>query len=838
MSINVGQAVAYLTLDLSQFSSGISEALGGLRDIENAASSVSSKIKNFGSALSTTGSTLTKTVTVPLVGLGAVATKTAGDFDASMSKVQAISGATGAEIEQLRNKAIEMGAKTKFSAKESADAFTYMAMAGWDASQMIDGISGIMSLAAADGLDLATTSDIVTDALTAFGLQAKDSSHFADVLAQASSSANTNVSMLGESFKYVAPVAGALGMSAEDTAIALGLMANAGIKGTQAGTALRTSLTNLVKPTDAMTTKMEELGIEVTNSDGTMKSLRDIMDILRTKFSTLSEAEQANAAATIFGKEAMSGMLAIINTSQSDYDKLANAIDNASGRADSMAETMMDNLPGAIEQLKGAVESLMIKIGEALVPTIQKITEFITKLVEKLNTLSDEQIEQIVQIAAIVAAIGPVLLIVGKVISAIAQIAGAIKSIISIGSALISGVKLLAGFITGTLIPAITAIGAPVWIVIGVIAALIAIGVALYKNWGEIVAWAKKAWSAITEAVGNAVKAIGEFFSELGQAIADAVAAIGDWLSNLWDSIVGFFSDLLSNVGNWLSSIWEKITSFIDTLASIAGRIAEFFGNILSAVGEFFSELFSSIADALGNIIQSIVEFGSNIISKAVEIGKNFVSSFAQAFTNLVSSVTSFINDFITMITQWGQNLWNKAAEIGRGFVDAIVNNVQKVGHFFSEIFDDIISTITNLLPKMIEAGGKIVTNLWKGMKSVFTSVADWISDALGNLFKPVGDFFSNLFKPIKSIFGGIGDFFGGLFGGSHANGLDYVPYNGYIAQLHEGERVLTKQENEEYNNGNDSRGGGDTFNFYNTKPDPYEYARQMKRTKKELEDD
>ena len=218
-----------------------------------------------------TGSTLTKSVTLPLAALGTASVKTASDFESAMSKVEAISGSTGDEMDALCDKAIEMGAKTKFSAKESADAFTYMAMAGWDAGQMMDGIGGIMSLAAADGLDLATTSDIVTDALTAFGLQAADSGHFADVLAQASSSANTNVSMLGESFKYVAPVAGSLGMSVEDTALALGLMANAGIKSSQAGTALRTALTNMVKPTDSMAAKMDALGISVTNSDGSMK---------------------------------------------------------------------------------------------------------------------------------------------------------------------------------------------------------------------------------------------------------------------------------------------------------------------------------------------------------------------------------------------------------------------------------------------------------------------------------------------------------------------------------------------------------------------------------------
>lgn len=834
MAIDVGQAVAYLTLDISKFRSGMADAMSSLQSFESSSSTLSSKLSSFGSSLSTVGSTLTKTVTVPIVGLGTAATKVAGDFDEAMSKVEAISGATADQMSDLRDKAIEMGAKTKFSAKESADAFTYMAMAGWDAKQMIAGISGIMSLAAADGLDLATTSDIVTDALTAFGLEAGDAGHFADVLAQASSSANTNVSMLGESFKYVAPVAGSLNMSVEDVAIALGLMANSGIKSTQAGTALRTALTNLVKPTDAMATKMEELGIEVTNSDGTMKSLREIMDILRDKFSTLSEAEQASAAATIFGKEAMSGMLAIINTSQKDYDSLADSIDNCKGRADGMAETMMDNLPGAIEQMKGAIESLMIKLGEALVPTIRKITEFITSLVEKLNSLSDEQIQQIVQIAAVVAAVGPALLIIGKVISAVTSIIGVVKNLFTIGSALVNGIQLLAGFISGTLIPAIAAIGWPVLAVIAVIGALIAAGVALYKNWDEVSAWAERTWSSIKESVKGAVDGIKEFFASLGQAIGDVVSSIGEWLSNLWSTIGDFFSNLLSGVSNWLTNLWSSVSSFLDTLFSIASHIGEFFGKIISAVTEFWSTLFTNIGEALSKIISSIVEFGTHIISQAVEIGTKFVSAFARGFTNLVSSITGFITNVVDVLTQWGSSLLSLASDIGSKFVGAITSNVTKVGNFFADIFSDILDTVTSLLPKMVEAGGKIITNLWEGMKKAFTAVVKWMTDSLSTLFKPLTDLLDKIFGPVKNLFSGIASF----VSGSHANGLDYVPYDGYVAQLHQGERVLTKQENQEYNNGNGGggNGSGDTYNFYNTKPDPYEYARQMKRVKKELE--
>lgn len=295
------------------------------------------------------------------------------DFESMMSQVKAISGATGQAFDDLTAKAQEMGATTKFTATESAEAFNYMAMAGWKPQQMIDGISGIMSLAAASGEDLGTTSDIVTDALTAFGLSAGDSGHFADVLAQASANANTNVSMLGESFKYVAPVAGAMNYSVEDTSLALGLMANASIKGSMAGTALKTSLANMAAPTDSMAEAMDKYGISLTDSEGNMKSLRGVIDNLRGSLGGLSETEQTAAASTIFGKEAMAGMLAIINASEEDYNKLSTAIDNSKDAAEGMADTMLDNLKGSFTLMQSVIEGTENAFGKRLSPYLRDI---------------------------------------------------------------------------------------------------------------------------------------------------------------------------------------------------------------------------------------------------------------------------------------------------------------------------------------------------------------------------------------------------------------------------------------------------------------------------------
>lgn len=324
------------------------------------------KMKSIASKGISAMTTAFAAVTAGIAAGGTAAATVGSSFEAAMSKVSAISGSTGKDLQSLTDKAKEMGAKTKFSASESAEALQYMAMAGWDTKSMLSGIDGIMSLAAADGLDLATTSDIVTDALTAFGLKASDSTHFADVLAKASSSANTNVSMLGESFKYVAPLAGTMGYSVEDVSVALGLMANASVKGSMAGTSLKTALSNLASPTQQMAEVMDKYKISISDTNGNALPLIDVLKQLREKFGTLSETEQTAAASTLFGKEAMSGMLAIINASDSDFKKLTENINNADGAAQSMADTMQDNLQGQITILKSALEGLGIEIYEGM----------------------------------------------------------------------------------------------------------------------------------------------------------------------------------------------------------------------------------------------------------------------------------------------------------------------------------------------------------------------------------------------------------------------------------------------------------------------------------------
>lgn len=338
-------------------------------------------------------------------------------FEAGMSEVQAISGASGKDLEKLSAKAKQMGATTKFSVTESATALKYMAMAGWKTNQMVSGLSGVMNLAAASGEDLGTVSDIVTDSMTAFGLKAKDSGHFADVLAKASSSSNTNVAMMGETFKYVAPLAGSMKYSIEDTATAVGLMANAGIKGSQAGTELRSILTRLVKPPKDAAAALSALGISTTKADGSMKPMRQTMAELREKFSRLTDSQKSQYAAAIAGQEAMSGLLAIVNASDSDFNKLQKAIDNSSGAAKKQADVMNNNLQGALYDLGSAAEAVGIGIYEDIKTPLTKAVGVGTKQLRILsNKLKKGGIKEIVPKEAIntVENLGKVAMVAGK----------------------------------------------------------------------------------------------------------------------------------------------------------------------------------------------------------------------------------------------------------------------------------------------------------------------------------------------------------------------------------------------------------------------------------------
>lgn len=761
MAVDVGSAVGYLDLDISGFLAGLRSAQSEADSAtKNIATKIGSNLQSAGKSITSAGKTLTTHVTVPIVGLGTAAVKTTSDFESAMSKVSAISGATGSDLDALNQKAQEMGAKTKFSATESAEAFTYMAMAGWKTEDMLQGIDGIMALAAADGLDLATTSDIVTDALTAFGLSADDSGHFADVLAAAASNANTNVSLLGESFKYAAPVAGALGYSAEDTAIALGLMANAGIKGSQGGTALRSSLSRLIKPTDDAAALMEQYGLSMTNTDGSMKSLGEVMEMLRTKMGGLSEAEQAQAAATLFGQEAMSGMLAVINASDSDYEKLTSAIYGADGAAQQMADTMLDNLSGQLTLLKSALEGLAIQFGEILMPYIKQFVQWLQNLVQKLQEMTPEQKEQIVKWAAFAAAIGPVLLAVGKLVTGIGNV-------ISVFGKLKTAIPAVKGALVAVK-GAIAGISAPVVAVVAVIGTLVAAFATLWKIneefrnkitaiWNQIKGTFDKLCQGIVdrlnklgfdfENIGEVLKAIWKGFCDflapifegVFQNIANTFDTIvnvilgildffiaiftGDW-EGAWDAIKGIFESIWNGIVAWFQNIGNTLLGILDV---ICGWFGTTWDNTWNSIKQFFVDIWNSIVSFFTNIIDTIKTSVSNFVT-------TIISFFAQLPTNIANFITNAWNSVVT----WATNMVNKAREMGQNFLNAVVEFFTdlpyKIGHFIGSALTNVALWVVNMVNKAREMGQNFINNVVAFFTQLPGKILQFITSAWNNV--------------------------------------------------------------------------------------------------------
>lgn len=569
MSVNVGQAVGYLMLDTSNFTSGFKSALSDLRTFQDSSSTTKDKLASLSSAMGQTGKSMTKFVTLPLAGVGAAMVKTTADFEAGMSQVQAISGATGKDLEALSDKAKEMGAVTKFSASESAEALKYMAMAGWDTQKMLDGLPGVMNLAAASGEDLGTVSDIVTDALTALGMKAEEAGHFADVLAQASSKSNTNVGMMGETFKYVAPLAGSLGYSCEDVATAIGLMANAGIKGSQAGTALRSVLTRMAKPTKESANAMQALGLEITNADGSMKPLNNVMVQLRQSFSELTEEQKASYAAMLGGQEAMSGLLAIVNASDQDFNKLVEQINNADGAAEQMANIMQDNLSGQLTILKSTIEGISISFGEIMLPVVKAIVEGLQSFATWLNNTSETTKKVIAVVATVLATLGPVLLI---------------------GSKIVSGITKLMPLISG-LGSALTFLTSPIGIVIAAVAAL---ALAWTTNFGGI----------------------RDKTQEIMQSIHDIIVLIVEAVKYAWDNNIGGMRTIVETV-------FAAIELVFKTALNVISGIFEMFAGIFTGDWRRFwnglKKVLSSIINAIKKIITGLFDWISEGVKKAID---------------------------------------------------------------------------------------------------------------------------------------------------------------------------------------------------------------------------
>ena len=739
------------------------------------------KLKSVGSSIEGAGKKLMP-VTAAVGGLGAAAVKVAADFDSGMSKVAAVSGAAGEDLDKLREKAREMGAKTKFSASEAASAMEYMAMAGWKTGDMLDGIEGIMNLAAASGEDLATTSDIVTDALTAMGLSASDSGHFADILAAASSNANTNVSMMGETFKYCAPVAGALGFSAEDTAEAIGLMANAGIKSSQAGTAMRSMLTNLTGDVTFAGDAFGELTVQTTNTDGSMRSLGDILKDCRGAFSQMSESEQAANAEALVGKNAMSGFLAVMNAAPGDIEKLNGAITNCDGTAEKMAATMQDNLAGQITILKSQLEELAISIGEMLMPYIRQIVGWVQGLVDWLNGLDEGTKKMIVTIALVAAAVAPVLIVIGKVVGAV----GTIMTVVPQIAAAISGVI---AFVSGTVIPAIGAVVAAVgWIPIA-IAAVIAIIVLLWNKCD----WFREAVIAVWEAVKSATiaawNAVGEFLTNLWSGIVETGKAVWDGLASFftvcWQGIQNMFTTVLTAISTFFINIWTGIQNVVVTIGTAIqlflttawDAIKMVLTTVLTAIQMVFTTVWNAIkavVTAVVGAIQSFITTAWNGIKAVVITVMNAIQSVVSGVWNSVKSVTSSVLNGIK----------SAVSSVFNSVVSGIRTAMGNVYSTVSDGFNRAVGFITGLASSAFRWGSDLINGIVNGIRSCIGNVINAVSD-VADAIRSYLHFSVPDVGPLTDYEGWMPDFMGGLAEGiEKSKGMVQKAVDGVAADM------------------------------------------------------
>lgn len=695
---------------------------------------------------------------------GGYAVKAGMDFEAGMSKVGAISGASEKGMEALTKKAKEMGASTKFSATESAEAMSYMAMAGWKTKDMLGGIEGVMNLAAASGEDLATTSDIVTDALTAFGMSAKDSNRFADVLAQTASNANTNVGMMGETFKYVAPVAGALGYSIEDTSVAIGLMANSGIKASNAGTALRSLLTNLSKPSKSVQVAMEQLGISLTDSTGKMKPLNQLMVEMRGSFANLTEEQKAQYAASLAGKTGMSGLLAIVNSSDKDFEKLTDSINNSKGAAKDMADTMQNNLTGQITILKSSIEGLGIEIYNGFSKEVTKFvksgTDIISNIVKGMqggdrtavttgiNDLMNLIVDGIIQATPTVinAAVELIGAFANGIIANTDGILSAIGTVVTnIGNKLSENTDPIVSGLTDMLTKAIDYVSdnLPDMVkfaikLVGKIASGIIDNIPRVAE--SLLNLIVSAFKSIPESLPEIKNAGTKIVTSLANALSDGASKLGTSLKNA----VGKAFDTIKDVAPFTKPMIDGMEKAWKDIEKAWGGAKEYFNKIFDGAKEDATGAFSKIQDYIGEAWETVQKIW-NECRPYFEKVFNSVSSIVSDVFGIVQTVISNAVSKIRPMIQKLQPLFESAFGAARAVAEVVFPAVAS-----------LISTVFSRISKIVNTFRPLVEGVFKGA---------W--NAVQTVWNVAADFFTGIFNIIKNIFKGIKAIWQGDFKGA-----------------------------------------------------------------------
>lgn len=707
--------------------------------------------------------------------------KKSRELEAQMSTVKAISNATTEDMTRLTDMAKHMGATTQFTAVEAGKALEYMAMAGWKTDQMLGGLPGIMNLAAASGEDLGQVSDIVTDALTAFNMTADQSGRFADVLAQASSNANTNVSMMGATFQKVAPVAGTLGYSVEDMSLGIGLMANASVKAETAGTSLKTALANMAKPTKQMQAYMDKYGISLTNADGSMKTFREVIDNLRSSLGGLSKTEKTAAATAIFGKESFAGMLAIVNASDADFKKVSDAVNNAAGAAERMAAIKLDNLEGDVTLLKSATDGLQTAIGDALLPTFragtQQLTKFVSNLTEFINA-NPELVRTIVKVTAGLLAF--------KAAALTAKL-----GFLELKGGVLTIQKVMALFKGKTALAGVEAVGFA----------------------GKVKGVAKSVtgyFGGIGSAAGGVGRAFGQMFSgtKIGGAFSKIGGAAGGVFSKLFSGMGGVATRAFTGVAGTITNILGKAGTAVAAgpLGKIGSVIGKGFGKIGTLIAPLqklggailgpFSGILGKVLPVVGviSLIVAAVQILRDNLDKVREVVERvFGKAGLDVFNGIVDAITN-IGDTIRNIFTDGnlggarQFLINLFGEEATGVIDGAITILQTVWNILSgfiefvnayvrpiveQIFSFIVGTVLPQIAQAFAEWAPTIASILQGLAEVVSSIATAIMAVIQFLMPTIQSIIGVALETIKGVVSGaltaikgLVDVFAGIFTG------------------------------------------------------------------------
>lgn len=768
MALDLGSAVGYLLLDTSNFKKGLTTASQDMQTFFDKSTKAGDKMTALSSSMGKVGSTLTKTVTLPLVGLGTLSVKTAATFESAMSQVQATMGLTADSTSELNGQTVntmdslsslakQMGAETKFSATEAAEAINNMAMAGYDVNEVYSALPEVLNLASAGALDLDYATQLAANGLNVMGYGTDRLSELSNKLAVTASSAYGSVSDFGEGLLVAGGAAKSANLGFTDIFTALGILGDAGISAAEGGTKLRNVILSLYAPTDTAAEELNTLGIQTQDANGNVRDFQDVLKDLSGALDGLSESDRLNAINTIFNKADIAGVNALLSNCTDRWDELSSTIDNAGDAAGQMSETQLDNLNGQLTILKSGLEGLAIAFGEALLPLVKDVTAFIQKVVTWLNNLNDEQVQTITRILEVAAAVGPLLLI---------------------GSKVVAGINALTTLITN-FAPLVTAFGSTVAGLAAPILAVIAVIAALKLAWDTNFGGMRDTLTEFIDTVIDRVTVIAEFLQTAFTAFMGVF--INNWQSN-WMNMRLIFED-----------IWNAIETIFGSVVTVITNALSLFLNVItlnwSGAWENIKSIFSAIWDAIGSLLNLALDL--------------------------------ILNDFVVIIPKLfmaATNAWNSIKDAFSQVWDAITS-------WFGEAINDPVGTVESIAGALFNAGASIFNSLWEGLKSIWEGITSWVEDCVSWISEKVQFWRDQSNKVAQSS---------GSSNGSHASGLDYVPFDGYRATLHQGERVLTQEENKRYNNG--YRSGGDTFNFYSPEAiDAVTAAREFKKVQRQL---